>query len=263
MNKWIDAHSHLTDLRLEDLASVLVRARAQGVVEHLQGGVGPEDWARQKQAALMHPEILPVYGLHPYWVADHTDAECEQALDELARWIPSCRLIGETGLDFRTHIVKDSHDRQIHCFDAQLELARAAGKPVVLHVVRAFDEALRVLEFHRGEVHGLFHSFTGSWPQAQKLMELGFLISVGGAVCSDIPRLHQAVASIPLEHLVLETDSPDQKPEGWPEELNEPTSLLWVAEAVARLKKVSPERVLEESRINVDRLLLRYQLPFA
>lgn len=255
MAQWIDAHSHLTDQRLEDLDLVLAEARAAGIVRHVQGGIGPEDWARQKEAALLHPEIVPVYGLHPYWVSDHSEAECEQALDELARWVPYCSLIGETGLDFRAHIVKDAMARQLHCFDAQLELARVAKKPVVLHVVRAFDEALRLLDFHRGEVRGLYHSFTGSAVQAAKLIDLGFLISVGGAACSGSARIDQAIQAIPMEHLVIETDSPDQKPNDWPDELNLPGSLIWVARAVGRLKSLPFEEVLDQSRRNLERLL--------
>lgn len=255
MSNWVDAHSHLTDQRTADLDSTLRKAASAGIHHHVQGGIGPEDWARQLAARKKFPAIVPVLGLHPYWVADHDETACEAALDELAKLIPQVPLLGETGLDYRTHIVKDSHARQMDCFDAQLDLAEMSRKPVVLHCVRAFDELAKFLAFRVGKVRGFYHAFTGSLTQAQQLNEMGFLISVGGAVCGENPRLEQAIAGTDLDWLLIETDSPDQKPDGWDGDANAPESLLWVAREVARIKQVTPEEVLARSRANLEKLL--------
>lgn len=263
MKNWVDAHSHLTDFRPEtapghvaaDLDSTLARAKAAGISHHVQGGIGPEDWARQLRARLRHPELIPALGLHPYWVADHDAAACEAALDELAKLLPRVPLLGETGLDFREHVVKDSHARQMDCFEAQLDMAEWESKPLVLHCVRAFDEVSKFLAFRQGKVRGFYHAFTGSLTQARQLNDLGFLVSIGGAVCARSPRLEQAIAGVDLDWLLVETDAPDQKPEGWPDAHNAPESLLWVAREVARIKQVTPEEVLARSRANLQKLL--------
>jgi TatD DNase family protein len=253
---WVDAHSHLSDPRMPDPAGALRAARAQGIVFFLQGGVGPEDWSRQKELARSEPGILPVFGLHPYWIADHSEAECEAALDLLARELPQALALGETGLDFRPKIVKDSADRQVRCFEAQLEMAEMAKKPVVLHVVRAFDEALRVLDLFGTRTRGFVHAFTGSAAQAEAYLERGYLISVGGPLCRpDSTRLAQAVAAIPMESLLVETDSPDQPPPGIAEENNTPETILRVADRIAEIKRLSRAQVLDNSRRNLRKLL--------
>jgi len=264
---WIDAHSHITDERAGQLAELLQAARARGIRYHLQGGVGPEDWARQLLAAKSHPEVLPAFGLHPYWVADHGAEDCEVALNLLARSLHQAAILGETGLDFREHILmstkrestqespEEVKARQLDYFEAQLELAEFQGKPVCLHVVRAFEEAVKMLSFHEGRIKGFFHSFTGSSEQAKILEGMGFLISVGGAICARPKKLVKAVQEMDLDFLLLETDSPDQKPFDWPEELNQPLSLLNVAQTVAEIRGLTLEEVLDRSKSNLQRLI--------
>lgn len=267
---FIDAHSHLADPRFDSPGDefrslLLAEAKALGVSLHLQGGVGPEDWGLQKKLSEQFPEILPVYGLHPYWVADHSDAECSTALDTLARSLTGAIALGETGLDLRPHIMKDSKDRQFSCFEAQLELAEFANLPVVLHLVRAFEEAQRVFEMWgvppRG---GMVHSFNGTAKEAEAYLKFGFFISVGGpAARASNHRLHQALKEIPLDRLLLETDSPDQPPDrtgeevslGFNDELNRPASLFKVAEAVAKIHRLSPSEVLDIASQNCRKLL--------
>lgn len=267
---YIDAHSHLADPRFDSPGDefrrrLLAEAKALGLGLHVQGGVGPEDWALQKRLAEQYPEILPVYGLHPYWVSDHNEAECTSALDTLARSLGGAVALGETGLDFRPHIVKESKDLQLSCFEAQLELAEFAHLPVVLHLVRAFDEALRVFDLWgvppRG---GMVHSFNATVKEAEAYLKLGFYISVGGpAARASNHRLHQALKEIPLERLLLETDSPDQPPDpsvngaslGFNDELNRPATIFQVAEAVAKIHRLSPSEVLDIASQNCRKLL--------
>jgi TatD DNase family protein len=259
---YIDAHSHIADPRLDSVDEAVRRswlgaARKMGIALHLQGGVGPEDWERQLTLGKLFPEILPVFGLHPYWVADHSDAECEEALDQLAKSLSPCLAIGEMGLDLRPHIAGQSHDRQIGCFEAQLQLANAIGKPIVLHVVRAFDEVLRIFDMWGVPGRGGFvHSFNGSIKEANEYLRLGLLLSVGGPVArNDNQRLHQAVKEIPLEQLLLETDSPDQPGDQYQNQLNPPESLFLVAKAVASIKGLPPEEILDITSRNLRKLL--------
>lgn len=255
---WADAHSHLADPRIQDPDALILEAQRRGIGTFLQGGVGPEDWARQRELAARHPGVLPVFGLHPYWISDHPEEECEAALDRLARELPGAAALGETGLDFRPKIMKDSRERQLAFFQAQLELARFAGKPVVLHLVRAFEESLQFLDLYGEGVRGLVHAFTGSAVQARAYVDRGFLVSIGGPVCRpDLIRLHQAVRSVPIESILLETDSPDQPPPGIEPGANRPATVLQVAAEIARLKGMDRDQVLDKTRENLGKLLAR------
>lgn len=263
MKKRIDSHNHLSDPRLAtEVESMIAKAKAQGLTHFLQGGVGPEDWTRQKALQAKHPEILLCFGVHPYWVADHTQDECEAALDQLVREISQASALGELGLDLRPHILKDSFERQVDVFEAQLEIAEMAQKPIVLHLVQAFPEAQKIFDLYgvpsRG---GMVHSFNGSAHEAEAYLKRGLHLSIGGPVCRpDNQRLHQAVQILPLENMLVETDSPDQPPPRLKGMLNEPASLWDVAEMIAQIKKMRPEEVLDISSQNLEKLLHGKQL---
>ena len=255
---YIDSHSHLSDERMKDkLSEVVFRAQEQGVTEFLQAGVGPQDWESQLNLSLKYKGILPVFGIHPYFVSDHTDFECQVALDHLGRMAQRAYAIGETGLDFRPKILKDSRERQIDTFVAQIEIAKFANKPLVLHIVQAFDEAIQIFDTyglgHRG---GFVHSFNGSDHQAKAYLDLGLSISIGCSITyGQNTRLRQAVSQIPLEFLLLETDCPDQPPVGIENGNNEPIHLIQVAKIIGEIKKMPTREVLDKCSQNTRKLI--------
>ncbi len=258
--KYVDAHSHWADLRTnpDDLS---VKNKLQSCLDKnidffLQGGVNPEDWARQISIKKMYPENFGLcFGLHPYFVSDHTPEECEVALDQLTLVLPQAMALGETGLDFRPHIMKEAQGLQIEMFENQIELAKAFQKPLVLHLVQAHDKAIQIFDLWGVPLRtGLVHSFNASFETAKKYIDKGFLISVGGAVTFEKnSKLHDCIKKLPLEHLLLESDSPDQAPAGW-EGLNESTSIYKVAEKIALIRNLSPFEVLEVNTSNFKRL---------
>lgn len=254
--RWIDSHSHLADPRwAAGIDRALEEAMKLGVGFFLQGGVSPEDWAAQIELRKRYPDHIGLcFGLHPYWVAAHDEEVCEIALDGLAQLLPKAMALGETGLDFRPHIMKDSRERQITLFEQQLELAEAVNLPVVLHLVQAHDDALRIFDVW-GAPRGLVHSFNGSWSKAQDFLSRGLYLSVGGpAVRPDNEKLHQALRQMPLEFLLIETDSPDQPPPSHKGELNPPASLWEVARTIAQLRKMTPNEILDITASNFRRL---------
>lgn len=254
---FIDSHSHLADPRLKgQVQQILEESAKQQIGWHLQGGVGPEDWAEQLRLAEEFPQILPVLGLHPYWVSDHNDEDCEQALSQLSRLAHRGKALGELGMDLRPHIVKDAFERQVDVFSTQLELAQLLNKPVVLHVVRAFKETQRILELYGiPKAGGFVHSFNGSRPEAEAYLQMGLHLSIGGPITrQQNQKLEQAVEIIPLESLLLETDSPDQPPEGHVGE-NRPSTIWQVAEKIAKIKGLSAAEILDISSQNCRKLL--------
>lgn len=262
MSLWIDSHCHMADPRLAAcLESWLDEAQGRGLSYFVQGGMGPEDWNRQEHLAKKFKNQIGLcFGLHPYWISDQSQEACELAMDLLALRIAEAQLLGETGLDFRPKILRGDgqvQERQISFFEMQLELASTAAKPVVLHVVQAHEEALRVLDLWGVPSRkGFVHSFNGSAKKAEDFLNRGLLISVGGPlVRPDNQKLKQAVEVIPLECLLLETDSPDQPPPNYSGKLNPLISLFEVAEEVARIKGLSWREVLDISRENLKNLL--------
>lgn len=258
LKSWIDAHGHLADLRWQGKAvQAIDSARDKGIGFFMQGGVDPEDWQRQRDLKTQFPNSIGLcFGLHPYWVADHSEDECENALDILARELPEALALGETGLDCRPNIMKDSEERQIHLFEQQLELAQAAGKPVVLHLVQAHDLSLRIMDlFGLPKKKGIVHSFNGSAKKAEDFLARGLFLSVGGPVCRpENQKLHQAVREIPLEMLLIESDSPDQAPPAYSGELNPPESIWEVAKTIGTLKELDPTQILDITTSNFKRL---------
>ena len=256
--RWIDAHGHLADVRWDGQQDTIIEeARTKGIHFFMQGGVGPEDWDRQKELHKKYPQHIGLcFGLHPYWIVDHDEDQCEQALDMLARRLPEAMGLGEMGLDFRPHIMKDSQDRQITMFEQQLELAHISSKPMVLHLVQAHEQSLTIMDlFGIPQQKGMVHSFNASWGKAQDFLKGGLFLSVGGPVCRpENQKLHQAVKEIPLEFLLIESDSPDQAPPAYKGRLNPPESIWEVAKTIGELKSLDPLEILDITTGNFHRL---------
>lgn len=257
--KWIDAHCHLADPRL-DLGrdALLAQARVAGIGRWIQGGVDPADWDRQLELVARYPgEIVPVFGLHPWRAALSSESAIKHAVAELEKRLEDAPLMGEMGLDLvPRHADGEGLGRQELAFRLQLELAKRSNKPLVLHVVRGHEQALRYLT-EAGELPagGLIHSFSGPYETAKAYVDLGFLVSVGTAVCRlGHAALKAAIKRLPASALVVETDSPDQAIAG-AGALNEPVALLEVARAVASLRGVSREEILDTATENMNRIL--------
>ncbi len=257
---FIDAHSHWSDSRWNldqgEIQKNLNLAAVEQISFFLQGGVNPADWQKQKILKKNFPDQFGLsFGLHPYFVSAQDEETCELALDELAKELPAAMALGECGLDFRPHIMKESMIQQIEFFENQLELAKAFKKPMILHVVQAHDKALQILDiWGLPAENGFVHAFTGSFDTAKRYIDRGFYISVGGAVTFDKNRkLLDCVKKIPLEYLLVESDSPDQAPAGWVG-LNNSTSVRLIAEKIAQLRGLSVLQVLEITTSNFKRL---------
>lgn len=266
--KYVDVHSHWSDERISDQSreAMLKSALEKNIDFFLQGGVDPDEWHMQLALKQLHPAHFGnCFGLHPYYVAEihqqyegdlaDTFRHLEKSLDELAHVLPKAMALGEAGLDFRPHIMKDSQSIQVEMFENQIELANAYQLPMVLHVVQAHEKAIQVLDLWGVPARkGFVHAFSGSYETAKKYIEKGFLISVGGAVTYEKNRkLRDCVEKLPPDYLLIESDSPDQAPRGW-SGLNEPTSILKVAAEIGLIKRIDPFEVLEMNTSNFKRL---------
>jgi TatD DNase family protein len=257
---YIDSHSHWSDPRLfsrPDFKDLLDKSLEKKIDFFLLGGINPDEWQNQISLKSKHEKIFGLcFGLHPYFVAAHEAEACELALDQLAQLLPSAMALGEAGLDFRPHIMKDSESLQIEMFENQIEMAKAFLKPMVLHIVQAHEKACQIFDIWGSPERGGFvHGFNGSFETAKKYIEHGFLISVGGAITYEKnKKLLDCLKKIPLEYLLIESDSPDQVPENWGSSQNDSSSLYQIAEKIGLIRNLSVFDVLELSTSNFKRL---------
>ncbi|MDD5677290.1 MAG: TatD family hydrolase [Kiritimatiellae bacterium] len=248
-----DAHCHLQDERLAGrLAEVLNRAKHAGVRRMLCCGCHERNWGAVLTLAQAHPEILPSFGIHPWYM----EGRQEDWLETLERFLseqPSG--VGEIGLDHA--VTPRADEEQEAVFIAQLRLARRLKRPVSLHCLKAW-ERLRAILSREGGVWwgGLIHSYSGSAEMVKPLEEMGLYISFSGAVTHPgNKRGHRALAAVSPDHLLIETDSPDLPPAGAADAVNEPANLKLVASGVADILGRTPDWVAEQTFANAGRLL--------
>ena len=261
--RWIDSHCHLADPRWANhLPEALARSREQGIGTWIQGGVDPSDWKRQQELRALDPGVVLCFGLHPWWVITRSREELEADLELLKQELPNAAAMGELGLDLSRRLphphpsVTDPLEHQLWAFSEQLKLANR--KPLVLHVVRAHEEAQKVvatfLHQSRQKLQGIVHTFSGNSTQAKRYLEMGLSISISGGVTQKgFQSLKKTVKVLPPEHLLVETDSPDQPLNGH-SGLNEPGRLIQIAEAIAAIRGETAEKVLDRSTENAKRI---------
>lgn len=253
----VDSHSHLDAAEFDaDRAAVIERARAAGVTQQIVPAVTAEGWPALKAMCESAPGLHPGYGLHPTFLRHHRDEQIGELREWIARERPCC--VGECGLD---HYVEGLDlEFQKRLFLEQLRLAKEFDLPVVVHALRAVDEVTAMLR-RVGGLRGVVHSFGGSHEQAQQLFKLGFHLGIGGPVTYDrARRLRGIVAMMPIEFLLLETDSPDQPLQADRGQRNEPARLTEVARIVAELRGAPFEAVTEATTRNARKL---FDLPDA
>ena len=251
MHPLIDSHSHFDAPEFDaDRNEVLERARAAGVTRQIVPAIRAADWPALHALCAEHVGLFPAYGLHPMFLADHAPAH----LDDLARFVEAHRpvAIGECGLDF--HVEGLDADKQRRYFTGQLELAHDLDLPVILHARRAVDEITTTLR-RVGGLRGVVHSFSGSPEQAAALWKLGFCLGIGGPITYErAQRLRGIVASMPLDLLLLETDSPDQPLATHRGARNEPAHLVEVLASIAQIRDEDVATIAAATTANAERL---------
>lgn len=249
--KLIDSHSHFdVDAFDDDRDVTLSRAREAGVSDQIVPAIEFATWPKLRDVCARSAGLHPAYGLHPMYLGAHREAHLEALPDWIEREKPVA--VGECGLDFFVEGL--DRDAQRHYFVRQLEIARDFGLPVILHARRAVEEVIHTLR-DIGGLCGVVHSYAGSEEQARQLFDLGFLIGLGGPVTyARAKRLRRLTASMPLECLLLETDSPDQPDCGHRGERNEPARLRNVLRTIAELREESEQTIAAATTANAQRL---------
>lgn len=247
----IDSHCHLDLAAFDaDREEVIDRARAAGVARFVIPAVSRRRWPALAGLCSGRGELHPAYGMHPMFMDEHGDGD----LPALAAWLQEnpAVAVGECGLDF--HAGDEDRERQHALFEGQLAIAREAALPVIVHARKCVEDVIGAIR-RVGGVRGVVHSFPGSFEQARQLWENGFRISLGGPLTYErARRLRRLVAEVPLDWLMLETDSPDQPNCGHQGERNEPARLREVLAVVAQLRGVDEAVVADATSANAREL---------
>jgi len=234
----VDTHAHL-DLLEGDVAEALERARAVGVTGVIAIGIDLKSSRRAVELAHTFPQVHAVVGMHPHDALDLDDA----ALHELRRLAGDPRVvgIGETGLDFYRNLSPRAD--QERAFRSLVELARELVLKVVVHDREAHADTMRILgEFAPFDGGLVMHCFSGDLDMAHAVMDMGGYVSIAGPVTfHNARRLQDIVRELPLERMLIETDSPFLSPHPFRGKPNFPERLLLIAEKVAELKGIAVE----------------------
>ncbi len=250
----IDSHCHLDYAPMSpDVEGTLARARAAGVVQVVHIGCSPETMAPAVALADAHPQVFAAIGLHPH-DARHLDDALLAELETLARGADKVVAIGETGLDY--HYDLSPRADQIAAFGAQIELARALDKPLVLHIRDAHEDAWDVVAAHPPRAEpGVVHCFTGTPAEAERWLAMGWHISFSGiATFKTAVELREAVTCVPLNRFMLETDAPYLAPVPLRGRKNEPANVAFTCEALAALRGEDPGTLAEAAARNTRAL---------
>lgn len=243
----IDTHCHLDVEEFDaDRQAVLVRTRAAGVTGILVPAIHAAGWSNLLAFCAGGTDLYPALGLHPVYLAQHEDRHLTALEALIERHRPVA--VGEIGLDY--FIRELDRERQQVLFEAQLVIAENAGLPVVIHARRSHDQVLAALR-RRSLRGGIAHAFSGSLPQAQRYVDLGFRLGFGGMLTFERSRRIRALArELPLGAIVLETDAPDLTVAAHHGERNSPEYLPDVLAALAEVRDEDPAMLAVETTRN-------------
>lgn len=250
---FIDSHCHIDfpDFS-EGLAPLLDNMHAAEVDAALCVSVNLENFSRVLAAAEAHPNVYASVGVHP----DHDEGR-EPDVAELVALASHPRVvaIGETGLDYY-RMAREAVDWQRARFRTHIQAARASAKPLIIHTRNAAADTLAIMaEEQAGQAGGVMHCFTESWEVAEAALGMGFYISFSGIVTFKSAKdLKEVARRVPLERMLIETDSPYLAPMPHRGKRNEPAFVRHVAEEIANLRGISKEQVGEATSRNFREL---------
>ena len=239
-----------------DAEALLARARSAGVSRFLVPGTTLPDSRAAAALAASHTDVWAAVGIHPHEAKDFDPARDGTALEGLARQ-PRVAAIGEVGLDF--HYDHSPREKQIAVLAWMLDLAARVGKPAILHNRESGPEMMALLErLPRRERPGVFHSFTESAEYGRRAIGLGFVVSFSGMITfRAAENIREAAAGLPLDAMLVETDTPYLAPVPHRGKPGEPAFVVETAKKLAEVKGVDLETVARATTANFERLFVK------
>ncbi len=249
----IDTHTHLFLPEFDtDRDQVILNAKENGIEKVLLPNVDSTTIGPLVELASKYPDFcFPMIGLHPTSIKEDHKVE----LENIEHWLKQRKFyaIGEIGMDL--YWDKTFKSQQEEAFRYQIELAKKYELPIVIHARDSFDEIFKIMDDVVDEkLYGVFHAFTGNEMQAERIIEWGFKIGIGGIITFKNSNLSKVVHNIDINHIVLETDSPYLSPVPNRGKRNESANVIHIANKIAEIKNITLNEVAEVTTLNAKEL---------
>ncbi len=254
---FIDTHCHLYSKILKNqIDDVILRSKKNGINKIYMPNIDLKSINPMLEVKKNYPEIcFPMVGLHPCEVKKNY----KNVLTKMETYLKTENFyaIGETGLDLYWN--KSLLKEQEEAFRIQISWAKRFNLPLVIHSRNAFSETMKILEEeNNNNIRGVFHCFGGSKEEAERIIDLGFYLGIGGIVTFKNSILKETLKKISLNNIVLETDSPYLSPVPYRGKTNEPSYIIYIAEEIAKIKEVGLNEVSDHTNKNTNLLFRTY-----
>jgi len=243
-----DSHCHLYNEYYDDIDDILKLSKENGVIRYINNGCNSSTNKEVLEKISKYKNMYGTLGIHPEYVNTYTKEDINFIKNNLDN--EKIIAIGEIGLDY--YYTKENKNEQIELFEIQLKLAKEKNMPVIVHSREATLDTLTILKKYN--VKGLIHSFSGSLETAKEYIKMGYLIGVNGVITFKNSNIKEVIKEIPLEYLVLETDSPYLTPMPFRGKQNNPSHILDIAKFVAELKSISIDDLEKITNNNLKRI---------
>ena len=243
-----DTHCHIYKGYYNDINKIIKNAQDNQINRLINNGCNNESNKEILELVRKYDIMYGALGIHP----ESVDIYHESDLTFLETNLKNERIvaIGEIGLDY--YYTKENRDKQIKLFEKELALAEKYNLPVIIHSREATQDTINTLK--KFKTRGVIHSFTGSYEIAQIYIKMGYSLGINGVITFKNTRLKEVIAKIPLEHIILETDSPYLTPEPFRGKKNEPARLIDIAKFICELKGISLEELARITNENIKRI---------
>lgn len=243
-----DSHCHLYKEYYEDINNVILESTKNNVDRFINNGCDLETNKEVIELINKFSNMYGTLGIHPENVDNYSMEDIKIIEENLDN--EKVIAIGEIGLDY--HYTKENKESQIELFKNQLSLAEKYNMPVIIHSREATLDTLNTIKEYK--VKGIIHSFSGSLETAKEYIKLGYLIGVNGVVTFKNSNIKNIIKELPLESIVLETDSPYLTPEPFRGKQNYPGHILDIANFICELKSVSMEELIKITNNNLNNM---------
>lgn len=243
-----DTHCHIYKEYYENIDEILKRALESNINRVINNGCNRESNKEVLALANTYNNMYVALGIHPESIDTYQKEDLTFIEENLSN--PKVIAIGEIGLDY--HYTKENKTLQIKLLENQLKIAETHNLPVIIHSREATEDTINTLKKYH--VKGVIHSFSGSLETAKIYIKMGYLLGINGVITFKNSKLKEVIKELPLEHLVLETDSPYLTPEPFRGKPNEPARIKEIATFISELKGISLEELARITNENIMRI---------
>lgn len=249
-----ESHAHYDDKKFDQNREQLLLSMEQnGIGTIVNVGSDMRGSMQTVELTEKYDFIYGAVGIHPSDIKDLNDESCQWLRENAAR--DKIVAIGEIGLDYYWDKDEKVQEEQRYWFRRQMELAKELNLPVIIHSREAAEDTLKLMCMYANQIPGVIHCFSYSKEIALEYVKMGYYIGIGGVVTfKNARKLKEVAESVPLEHILLETDSPYLAPEPHRGSCNSSLNLPYVAAEIGHIKGISTEEVIEVTRKNAEKL---------